>query len=229
MKKYGAEAPSLPRELIYAQTENYVEYSRDGQLLHGQEQKMVARSKYEEDVYRNNHTSVWGSYWENGEWGYACCKQTVRNSYCTGAAGRQAKESMMKEMMEKIEAERARATEGQEGSGSGSGDGNGEESNALVPRGKKTKEEKLKEEQDKLDRLTKALKAEEEKAGEYVEKDERKRGYNALAHETYEVSEEEMEAYRMKKMRSEDPMRAFAKTQAQTTTSASAQPKKRMK
>lgn len=35
---------------------------------------------------------MWGSYWENGKWGYKCCKQLVKNSYCTGAAGRQAKE-----------------------------------------------------------------------------------------------------------------------------------------
>ena len=37
---------------------------------------------------------MWGSYWEKGKWGFACCKQLVRNSYCTGAAGRLAKEDM---------------------------------------------------------------------------------------------------------------------------------------
>ncbi|XP_041993841.1 pre-mRNA-splicing factor SLU7-like [Salvia splendens] len=43
-------------------------------------------AKYEEDVYINNDTSVWGSWWKDHEWGYKCCDQTVRNSYCTGAA-----------------------------------------------------------------------------------------------------------------------------------------------
>lgn len=44
-----------PRELLLAQTEDYVEYSRHGAVLKGQE-KAVARSKYEEDVLINNHT-----------------------------------------------------------------------------------------------------------------------------------------------------------------------------
>lgn len=44
-----------PRELLLAQTEDYVEYSRHGAVLKGLE-KAVARSKYEEDVVINNHT-----------------------------------------------------------------------------------------------------------------------------------------------------------------------------
>lgn len=43
-----------PRELLLAQTEDYVEYSRHGAVLKGLE-KAVARSKYEEDVLINNH------------------------------------------------------------------------------------------------------------------------------------------------------------------------------
>lgn len=35
--------------------EHYVEYSRTGNVVRGQE-KAVAKSKYEEDVYINNHT-----------------------------------------------------------------------------------------------------------------------------------------------------------------------------
>jgi len=31
---------------------------------------------------------VWGSYWQEGSWGYACCHSFVRNSYCTGEAGK---------------------------------------------------------------------------------------------------------------------------------------------
>ncbi|KAB2580578.1 Pre-mRNA-splicing factor SLU7 [Lasiodiplodia theobromae] len=38
----------------------------------------------------NNHTSVWGSWWSNFQWGYACCHSTVKNSYCTGEAGKKA-------------------------------------------------------------------------------------------------------------------------------------------
>lgn len=38
----------------------------------------------------NNHTSVWGSLWRDGAWGYACCHQFVKNSYCIGDAGSRA-------------------------------------------------------------------------------------------------------------------------------------------
>jgi pre-mRNA-processing factor SLU7 len=84
LEKYGGvehlEAP--PKELLLAQSEHYVEYSRTGQVIYGQE-KAKAKSKYQEDVFINGHTSVWGSYWENHQWGYKCCRSLLRNAYCT--------------------------------------------------------------------------------------------------------------------------------------------------
>lgn len=55
--QYGGEEhlDVPPVELLLAQTEDYVEYSRHGTVIKGQE-KAVARSKYEEDVLINNHT-----------------------------------------------------------------------------------------------------------------------------------------------------------------------------
>lgn len=55
--QYGGQQhlDAPPRELLLAQTEDYVEYSRHGAVLKGLE-KAVARSKYEEDVLINNHT-----------------------------------------------------------------------------------------------------------------------------------------------------------------------------
>jgi len=39
-----------------------------------QRAKRVIRSKYEEDAFINDHTTVWGS-WYNKHlgWGYGCC------------------------------------------------------------------------------------------------------------------------------------------------------------
>ncbi|XP_078486903.1 zinc finger protein (CCHC)-12 [Ciona intestinalis] len=92
LAKYGGlehlDAP--PKELLLAQTEDYVEYSRQGNIIKGQE-KAKTKSKYIEDVYVNNHTHVWGSYWHAGIWGYACCHSTVKQSYCTGEAGKDTK------------------------------------------------------------------------------------------------------------------------------------------
>lgn len=46
-------------------------------------------------VLINNHTSVWGSWYDTttGQWGFACCHSTVHLSYCTGSAGISATES----------------------------------------------------------------------------------------------------------------------------------------
>ena len=47
------------------------------------------RSKYEEDVYENDHQSVWGSYWhETLGWGYRCCYSFDRKSKCKGEEGK---------------------------------------------------------------------------------------------------------------------------------------------
>ena len=36
--------------------------------------------------------SVWGSYWREFQWGYACCHSFIKMSYCTGEAGKVANE-----------------------------------------------------------------------------------------------------------------------------------------
>lgn len=85
----------------------------------------VPKSRYVEDVHPGNHTAVWGSFWREGRWGYACCHGLVRNGYCTGEEGKRA-----------FEEEEARKLgwglggkgleEGQGGGGGGDGDGNGD-------------------------------------------------------------------------------------------------------
>ncbi|KAJ8661785.1 hypothetical protein O0I10_002593 [Lichtheimia ornata] len=94
LARYGGEEhlAAPPKELLMAQNENYVEYSRTGRIIKGQE-RAKARSKYEEDVFIQNHTSVWGSYWADGKWGYKCCRSFVYNSYCTGVAGVEAQKA----------------------------------------------------------------------------------------------------------------------------------------
>lgn len=53
-------------------------------------------------VFINNHTSVWGSWWENGKWGYACCHSLIKNSWCTGRAGIEASQSVLQEELAKV-------------------------------------------------------------------------------------------------------------------------------
>ncbi|KAI9793574.1 MAG: mRNA splicing protein [Piccolia ochrophora] len=91
MEKYGGEqhlqaAPT--RDMAVTESERYVEYDEKG-LIKGAP-KIAAKSKYPEDVLIHNHTAVWGSWWRNFQWGYACCHSTVKNSYCTGEEGKRA-------------------------------------------------------------------------------------------------------------------------------------------
>ncbi|KAI9749831.1 MAG: mRNA splicing protein [Lichina confinis] len=94
IEKYGgqpmpATGPTKATELT--ESERYVEYDERG-LVKGAP-RTVAKSKYAEDVFVNNHASVWGSWWADFRWGYACCHSTVKNSYCTGVEGRLAFEA----------------------------------------------------------------------------------------------------------------------------------------
>uniref|UniRef100_A0A8B9FGI7 Pre-mRNA-splicing factor SLU7 n=1 Tax=Amazona collaria TaxID=241587 RepID=A0A8B9FGI7_9PSIT len=214
LEKYGGQEhlDAPPAELLLAQTEDYVEYSRHGTVIKGQE-KAVACSKYEEDVKINNHTSIWGSYWKEGKWGYKCCHSFVKYSYCTGEAGKEianAEASLLQEqpreeehmtkpktLMEwfstlQIHQEKQKEKKKKKHKKSSNSDSEGEE---------KKKQEKLK----------KALNAEEARllhAKELMQMDERKRPYNSI-YDSREPTEEEMEAYRMKRQRPDDPMASF--------------------
>jgi len=88
--KYGTQdTVSKKHPLASAQVtsnENYVEYDERGKIKGVPEKK--EKSMYAEDVLINNHTSVWGSWWKDFKWGYACCNSTVKNSFCTGEAGK---------------------------------------------------------------------------------------------------------------------------------------------
>jgi pre-mRNA-processing factor SLU7 len=91
LDKYGGEQhlqPAPLRDSAVIENERYVEYDESGAVKGAP--KAVAKSKYPEDVFINNHTSVWGSWWSNFQWGYACCNSTVKNSYCTGEDGKKA-------------------------------------------------------------------------------------------------------------------------------------------
>ncbi|XP_048746628.1 pre-mRNA-splicing factor SLU7-like [Ostrea edulis] len=225
LDKYGGEEhlQAPPKQLLLAQTEDYVEYSRHGSVIKGNE-KPVVRSKYEEDVYINNHTSVWGSYWKHGRWGYKCCHNLVKESYCTGVAGIEASstdiipsitngeeereeeeeeppKSLLQEYQEKLSSEKKKKKKKKKkrkhkkkSKSSSSSDSESEDE-------EKVKERKLRE----------ALIKEEEhqkRANHLLSLDERKRPYNSM-YENVAPTEEEMEAWRLKQRRTEDPMSHF--------------------
>ncbi|OXV09395.1 hypothetical protein Egran_02844 [Elaphomyces granulatus] len=110
LDKYGGEEHLKPAPLgggAVLENERFVEYDETG-AIKGQP-KRAAKSKYAEDLLTNNHTSVWGSWWFNFQWGYSCCHSTVKNSYCTGEAGMRAFEEA-DNMMLTLEAAAATGT-----------------------------------------------------------------------------------------------------------------------
>uniref|UniRef100_A0AAY4CE42 Pre-mRNA-splicing factor SLU7 n=1 Tax=Denticeps clupeoides TaxID=299321 RepID=A0AAY4CE42_9TELE len=203
LEKYGGQEhlDAPPRELLLAQTEDYVEYSRHGAVLKGQE-KAVARSKYEEDVFNNNHSVIITGWLKSL---LHCCHSLVKLSYCTGDAGKKIGVSFSSCVVfdEDHEEEEEPKTLLQM-----------HQDKMKEKKKKKDKKQKKKESDssdDEHEKLKKALTAEDQRlkhVAEIMQIDERKRPYNSLK-EVREPTEEEMEAFRMKRSRPDDPMASF--------------------
>uniref|UniRef100_A0A803K9P6 Pre-mRNA-splicing factor SLU7 n=1 Tax=Xenopus tropicalis TaxID=8364 RepID=A0A803K9P6_XENTR len=150
---------------------------------------------------------IWGSYWKEGRWGYKCCHSFVKMSYCTGEAGKDINNpDICEEDLMPTEEEMTKPKTLVE-----------IHQEKLKEKKKKKKHRKSgdsdsdNDEKKKKDKLKKALNAEEarlKQVEEMMQLDERKRGYNSV-YESREPTEEEMEAYRMKRQRPDDPMASF--------------------
>jgi len=211
IERYGGEEHlnSIPRELVVeAQTEQYVEYNRFGKVVKG-DQRATIKSKYVEDVYENEHTSVWGSYWHNHRWGYACCHSLLRQSYCTGVIVEEKEiefetndipnddndqdkpKSLVEMHREKLNKQKVQPK---------SSSSNDDKNSTMKKLDKKKVQEAARE-----------IAEREKRAEEMLNVDERKRKYNSLKSDInqQEPTEEELEAYRLKKHRHDDPMAKF--------------------
>merc|ERR1712029_982448 len=224
--EYGGEEhlKAPPRELIFSQTEEYVEYSRTGKVIKGQESNAV-KSRYEEDVYLNNHTSIFGSFFHEGKWGYKCCHSFIKNSYCTGDAGKAAF-AVTPFHIEANQKEEASISVKEDGKDMGSIDEataaaivasaseeeNSEElESSSTSKSKKKKKKKKKKkgkekEKDFEEQVSEAMKKQASEEAKPI--DERKRGYNSM-YDAKAPTEAEMEAYYRKRERYEDPMKNF--------------------
>jgi len=183
MEKYGGQE-HLQRDPLKDATvienERYIEYDERGKLKGQPERK--EKSMYAEDVMINNHTSVWGSWWKDFKWGYACCHSTMKNSYCVGEEGRKAIEESDKFSRGMIASQAEEANEATE-----------------VPKTIAWKEEEMNEEHvpNAPDRPEKLRKDADQQ--------------NAAAKRTFAdmrdgVTEEEMDEYKRKKTSTNDPM-----------------------
>jgi len=207
------EAMARERKIRFGASVESAQYGKDGRLLNGSMNKKRApsvpqKSKYQEDIYINGHTTVWGSFFHIGafQWGYADDHSLMKNSYCTGEAGRLAND----------EANEMRYGTGIAGSAAlaqargmlktmskgTTSDGN---RNKVEPPSSKSKlygeaDLNAKVDQSRVQEVLKKMDM------EYAEgKNDTKRKYNSLSADV-DVTQEEMEAYRLRKERSNDPM-----------------------
>ena len=142
--------------------------------------------------YPRNHTSVWGSFWKNGQWGYKCCHSTIKASYCAGKEGIAALEAHAQQF------ESAAATE-QPPRKSLMDELVSKASNSNTKDPLESKK-RVGEGSVELDSKKLKLAMEMEKEG----KDNNSK-YNSL-NTSNEITEEELEAYRINRKRAEDPM-----------------------
>ncbi|KQS52113.1 pre-mRNA-splicing factor Slu7 [Drosophila erecta] len=232
VEKYGGEEHLQvpPKSLLLAQTEEYIEYSRSGKVIKGVE-KPKARSIYEEDVYINNHTTVWGSFWNAGRWGYKCCKSFIKNSYCVGmqepegyseqhhtsstaAATSATSESADQTQFKVPEVPPERLAS--EVDSAPSSESSSSEEEEVKPEKKSKKKSKKREkkkkakEQRKQKSKNKETKDKEKTKDKDIpeELDDRKRAYNSM-YDVKAPTEDEIEEWKKKRPRAEDPMLQF--------------------
>lgn len=204
IERYGGEEHfgRDPSATGVQESEAYVEYDRDGQVLSGKEAARPV-SKYAEDVLEGNHKAVLGSFYEGGRWGYDCCGQTTRNAYCTGEAGKKAATELADEMASKTDAvlkKRGVTFAVPDASKSGPvSDGD---------RPKRSRSDAAEDDDDsKRKKIETALQA-QAKDDAAFEADDRRRAYNSSGGYK-EVTDEDMEAYKLRRHDADDPMANF--------------------
>lgn len=194
------------RKLRFGVSTTKQEYSQDGRTLNGKAIKHEAiPSKYEENIFINGHSTVWGSYFHKGafQWGYADDHSLIKMSYCTGAEGQRANdESNVMKYGTGIagSAALAQARGMLKASTAGAASGGGSKASASH-----LSQSKLYGEANQAADLDQAkVKAALQKTDQ-IEEDDRKRKYHSV-NVNENLTEEDMEAYRLKKGRSSDPM-----------------------
>ncbi len=169
------------------------------------------KSKYEEDVFVNGHSTVWGSYFHKGafRWGYADDHSLMRSSYCTGINGRIANDeanemkygtgvagsaalAQAREMLKAMPAQDKKAQAAAPSISNSKMYGEADQFQEL--------------DREKLDAAMQKEELRRKEGGVAGGKDKNKRKYNSIGGSEIDVTAEEMEAYRLKKDRTDDPM-----------------------
>jgi len=226
-EQYGGDQHTKvpPKMLLTGQTEVYQEYAPDGSLVRGNE--TIPKSKYEEDIHPQSHSSVWGSFYDTGEgkWGYKCCKQLERQSVCMKTAVSSVPEdavAILKARKGKESESGKKEKKKSEDSDSDSDSESSEDEQSEEDKKKKKKHSKSKKSKSKRKSSKKSThkrksskKSHDRKRHvETPEKEEqgpdsaitKKRKYHSVSEDKVPTTKE-MESYKRQQVRWDDPMR----------------------
>ena len=209
-----AETKKPSRKIRFGASTKVETYTPGGEeTSRSQQPREAIASKYEEDVFTNGHYTVWGSFFHKGafQWGYADDHSLIKMSYCTGEAGRLANDEANELQYgtgKAGSAELAQARRMVQATTSLSSTRKNQNGNlSVLNRSKLYGEadvhqtldpEKVREAQERAKDMSNV-----------AEKDEtslKKRKYNSMKAESESLTAEDMEAYRLGKDRSSDPM-----------------------
>ena len=228
--KYGSNTINnniiLDPRLKLGQTESYIEYNSNGKVIKNHI-KTEIKTKYDENIYINNHTEVWGSYYHRTRrlWGFECCHSLVKNSYCVGIKGKESNDLTNNSGMDKLQAkhmiESIQMKEPIKSSIVIANSNSNSNVNMNSTKGDITKRSDLygnanidtKYDETKLKEALKKQQLQEiegknnENESNNNNKNDKKRSYNST--KDVNVTAEDMEAYRMSKSRREDPMEKY--------------------
>lgn len=201
----GAQVSSAEeRKIRFGVSTKAEEYSLDGRS-NAKPQMVAQKSKYEEDIFTNGHTTVWGSYFHIGawSWGYDDDHSLMKSSYCTGLVGRQANDEA-NEMQYGTGVAGSAALAQARGMLKASRAASSNQAKSMEPPSSRSRlygeaDQKAQLDRDKVQAAMAKLEREEKEARGG------KRKYNSMNAEV-DVTEEEMEAYRLRKEVSSDPM-----------------------
>lgn len=68
--------------LEYEKYKKSIQDSKEEEITFGTSFALKEDSSSVQDSFRNGHSSIWGSFWKDDSWGYACCRSLNFNSHC---------------------------------------------------------------------------------------------------------------------------------------------------
>jgi pre-mRNA-processing factor SLU7 len=210
--KKSAGTALRDRKLRFGVSTAAEEYSRDGRMLAGSTagaKREAITCKYEEDIFINGHTTVWGSFFHTGafQWGFTDDHSLMKSSYCTGQNGRRANDEANEMRYGTGKAGTAALAQARGMLKALPGNERTRKSNANSTMANRSKLYGEANQNPDLDqaKLKEAMKKAEQGQNKQEAGDDRKRKYHSTKAEV-DVTEEDMEAYRLQKGQKSDPM-----------------------